>query len=1078
MRILKVHLKNINSLHGGWEVDFENPAFQAEGQFLITGPTGAGKTTLLDAICLALYGRTPRIESLSQDKNEIMTRHTAEASAEVAFSTDKGRYRACWLQKRTRSNAAKPFQAAQRRLYNEQGEAISEKSRETDIKIKEITGLDFEQFTRAVMLAQGGFAKFLHADERDKAAILENLTDTSIYTEISIFAYEKAKAERLRKEELERELAGLQPLNEVAETAIRTELAAIQQKIEDLARQKEICDQNARWLENLAELRKTASGLELEHNALGKREKEAAPQRKRLEQSRKVAPLAPPHAVLKDLRTRSHEFGKDCLLWQEKAANLQKEQEKLQESLTVALSTVAAAEKRREESQPLLDQAKLLDQKLQEKRDELKSAQMEAAEKEKNSNSAQQKLAQGKQQLAALQNEKNLLESWLTEHRHYEWLVENLEAVKGKIQNVGLWQKELAALNEKITTLGRELASLKADKQQAEKNEGQEAEKIAASRIILTGIAANRATLLNGWTESALKERLEEKRQFRLAAEKIKTLAERRGELKPGEPCPLCGALDHPYVSAQLPDPDKLGIECKELETRLAELEKLDKSGIAAEKKLHEAELALQQSKGLLDTLKAREDAALRSMQEQEAARLELREKCDRQLTEISKDTEHFTDMAGTGLEQLGQNLESKLLQWRAQNAKAMEQDRNLQKLATDLAVLETEFANLERDLANKKEAVNRIIEQGKSLKTERQKLFAGKAVLAVENELRNQCAITSQERDKAQAALQHCANELNQAQGNYEARQKQRQATVKELETKEKDFLRKLTALELDENAFLAMYLPETAMLQLESELARLAEQRAQLNARIEENAKNLEQELAKELTIKTLQELGKEKTELAEQTAGAYAQQAGLNNELLQSAKNREKAAALASNLENQRKETEKWASLAGLIGSGDGKAFRAFAQNLTLDILLAHANVQLAKMLDRYQFRRSEQNNLELEVVDLYQGDEIRSIKNLSGGETFIASLALALGLSAMASRQTAMGSLFLDEGFGSLDSDTLDQALEAIRSLRQEGKLIGIISHVESLQEQIHPHIRVNPLSLGKSELVGPGCRRVG
>jgi len=175
-------------------------------------------------------------------------------------------------------------------------------------------------------------------------------------------------------------------------------------------------------------------------------------------------------------------------------------------------------------------------------------------------------------------------------------------------------------------------------------------------------------------------------------------------------------------------------------------------------------------------------------------------------------------------------------------------------------------------------------------------------------------------------------------------------------------------------------------------------------------------------------------------------------------------------------QKKEWQRWDALRELIGSSDGKKFRNFAQGLTFEMMTAYANRQLRKMTDRYLLLRDETIPLELNVVDHYQAGEVRSTKNLSGGESFIVSLALALGLSRMASQNVRVDSLFLDEGFGALDDDALETALDTLSELRQDGKLIGVISHVPALKERIGTQIQVIPQTGGRSELSGPGCFR--
>jgi exonuclease SbcC len=159
--------------------------------------------------------------------------------------------------------------------------------------------------------------------------------------------------------------------------------------------------------------------------------------------------------------------------------------------------------------------------------------------------------------------------------------------------------------------------------------------------------------------------------------------------------------------------------------------------------------------------------------------------------------------------------------------------------------------------------------------------------------------------------------------------------------------------------------------------------------------------------------------------------------------------------------------------LIGSADGKKFRNFAQGLTFEMMVLHANKHLQKMNDRYILIRDHTHPLDLNVMDMYQADEIRSTKNLSGGESFLVSLALALGLSKMASQNVRIDSLFLDEGFGTLDEDALESALETLAGLRDENKLIGIISHVTALKERIPLQITIIQGNRGRSSIIGPG-----
>ncbi|WOF17240.1 AAA family ATPase [Methanoplanus sp. FWC-SCC4] len=188
----------------------------------------------------------------------------------------------------------------------------------------------------------------------------------------------------------------------------------------------------------------------------------------------------------------------------------------------------------------------------------------------------------------------------------------------------------------------------------------------------------------------------------------------------------------------------------------------------------------------------------------------------------------------------------------------------------------------------------------------------------------------------------------------------------------------------------------------------------------------------------------------------------------------KEREKMQDRLEEISLQKSELERFLCLHALIGSADGKKFRNFAQGLTFEIMISHANKQLTKMSDRYILLKNPDEPLDLCVLDNYQAGEIRPTKNLSGGESFIVSLALALGLSAMAGRKVRVDSLFLDEGFGTLDEKSLDTALETLAGLNDDGKLIGIISHVGAIKERIPARISVLKGSAGKSRISGPGC----
>ncbi|WP_321038806.1 SbcC/MukB-like Walker B domain-containing protein, partial [Serratia rubidaea] len=217
-------------------------------------------------------------------------------------------------------------------------------------------------------------------------------------------------------------------------------------------------------------------------------------------------------------------------------------------------------------------------------------------------------------------------------------------------------------------------------------------------------------------------------------------------------------------------------------------------------------------------------------------------------------------------------------------------------------------------------------------------------------------------------------------------------------------------------------------------------------------------------------LEALAQQQQALTQQLKTLQLRQGELRNQLTSDAERRGNQQALFAQIAQSQRQYDDWSYLNQLIGSKEGDKFRKFAQGLTLDHLVYLANNQLSRLHGRYLLQRKNSDALELLVVDTWQADAQRDTRTLSGGESFLVSLALALALSDLVSHKTSIDSLFLDEGFGTLDAETLDTALDALDSLNASGKTIGVISHVEAMKERIPVQIKVKKVNgLGISRL---------
>ena len=372
-------------------------------------------------------------------------------------------------------------------------------------------------------------------------------------------------------------------------------------------------------------------------------------------------------------------------------------------------------------------------------------------------------------------------------------------------------------------------------------------------------------------------------------------------------------------------------------------------------------------------------------------------------------------DIPETGIASLIESLRARLKAWQAQVKKKADMEKQMADIDGEVkrldAVIETQSTALTEKL-ERLEVLKRELAAGSE---ERHALYGDKNPDDEERRLNK--AIADAEGAEKQAGERH--NKLRQnwntAKARVESLKKgidQREPALKRLET---EFTAALAPVGFsNEEQFLAAILPSESRAELTARAKELDERRTDLKARQKDRETRLATEMARRLTDKSLQELEPQFKEQEEGLKELRDILAGLKHRLSENAAAKERIKEKQTAIEARKKECRRWENLHALIGSADGKKYRNFAQGLTFEMMIGHANRQLQKMTDRYLLIRDDTQPQDLNVVDNYQAGEIRSTKNLSGGESFIVSLSLALGLSHMASRNVRVDSLFLDEG----------------------------------------------------------------
>ena len=1121
MKFLQLEILNLASLdkQGGEVINFEEGALGESTIFSIVGPTGSGKSTLLDAICLALYNRAPRYPRKKGDKNQnieifgeadanennrlaptdsrnILTRGKKEGYSKLTFLANNGSiYRAEWHVRFQRVR----YENAKTSLYKitRNGEQLTEEIADWN-ELPNIIGLDYDQFLRTVLIAQGSFANFLTAKENERYELLEKLigceeTYTNIATEIKKAKDQAVDAYNQMAASVEAVKQNL--LNDEELAQLQEEITLLEKAEKELDSQLKAISENLQWYEeNDKQTRQIAiyqADMEQAANAI----KDIQAQIIRLQLHDEVQPavnlLQEVERQIQSIHNQEEEILKSEAAIKSKEVGITESEH----TLSYLKEVVDKAQEQLEKAMPVIAEARALKTKmeaampnLKEKKEALELAQKEnlTAQRDVEENARNIKKWEAeteKANLALKATQEEIAKQKQVLHEATQAAEQAWEKEKNKTagQNIEELQTQKSAAEKKLQDV---LQAIKVvvhlDSATTEKQKNEERIQILGKRNAEIDEALGKLFI-----EVLEKETLTLRNAYTLMVSEKWEI--HRANLTEGKPCPLCGSTTHPYHTDNR--------QFEEATTKLSQLLKA-KENLLKQQQKQEKDLSgeRKQNDGEVQTLQKQQEklsGEIATYEEEWKALIAQYPKIPKEEAELKSLLPIYEDKAkeATGklslfnkiqkeIERLTQLKDKAVKDEAAYESKASTILNNAQEsasiCATKLAEHKALTTNLISQEKNKKEAYEKALQAWNNTKKEMeewqaqyQQILNGEEPDAAEQRLTAAKDEATKAADDQNENINKLKAELANSKGSHQTMLSQNKTTKETLQTKEK---------ELD--LWIEEYNKQLTKKSIEPSLIDRNTIREMLHSAEDWNAIRREKD-EKEKAVASTTALYKSaekahQQHLEHQPAQTRDALLAIQQEYQERSQRNELIAANARMQNHQEavkqlgdkaealklvtQEKDDWTAITDAIGA-DGKTLRKIAQCYTLSFLIAHANQEIRKFNSRYELQQVK-HSLGIRVIDHDRADDIRDTTSLSGGETFIVSLGLALGLSALSSRNISFENLFIDEGFGTLDPDTLATVIDSLAMLQSsQGKKVGVISHTDTMSERITTQIRI-------------------